>query len=62
MIFHKSPGIDAQGISSTKIGQAFKKIFPIVFVVKYLYSVNASLNYIVKSFWNQRFTGNKTSL
>ena len=41
VIFHKSPGIDAQGICSTKIGQTFKKIFPILSVAKYRYSINA---------------------
>lgn len=41
MIAHKSPRIDAQGIGSTKTGEAFKKIVPISFVAEYRYSGNA---------------------
>ena len=41
VIPHKSPRIDAQGICLTKMGQTFKKIFPILFFAKYLYSINA---------------------
>jgi len=35
--------IDAQGICSTKIGQTLKKIFSILSVPKYRYSINATV-------------------
>jgi len=51
---HKDPRIDAEGICLTaKIGQTFKKIFPILYVAKYRYSINDTVGEQRKS----RFIG-----
>jgi len=47
VIFHKSPRTDAQGICSAQIGQTFKKIFSILSVAKYRYSINAPAHHMM---------------